>query len=414
MSQQATIQASAASTRPFWTYWAASATSATGTAVTAVALPLVAVLTLHASAVEMGVLAASSYVAWLVVGLPAGALVARLPLRGTQVACDVVRAVAVVSVPVVWWWGTLTLAHLVAVALVVSFADVFFFVANTTFLPSVVSRESLQARNSLMSGTHAATQLGGPSLGGLLVQVLGAAPALLADAVSYVVSAVLLRTLPDREVPPPQETATLREQVREGWRFTAHHPVIGPCMWDATATNLVCGAQMALFPLYLVRVVGAPPGVVGVLLACEGVGSLLGAAACVRLVRAVGSARACLLGSLVSLLAGLLLPLGTGGMAYACFAAGTAVFAAGVVVVSTTTRTYRQTATPPHLLSRVMATVRFVSWGAIPVGGLAAGLLAEWVGARDALLVAGVTFVLAPAVLVASPIRRMRDFPERP
>jgi predicted MFS family arabinose efflux permease len=351
----------------------------------------------------MGVLAASSYVAWLVVGLPAGALVARLPLRGTQVACDAARAVAVLSVPVVWWWGTLTLAHLVAVALVVSFADVFFFVANTTFLPSVVSRESLQARNSLMSGTHAATQLGGPSLGGLLVQVLGAAPALLADAVSYVVSAVLLRTLPDREVPRPQETATLRDQVREGWRFTTHHPVIGPCMWDATATNLVCGAQMALFPLYLVRVVGAPPGVVGVLLACEGVGSLLGAAACVRLVRAVGSARACLL-----------LPLGTGGMAYACFAVGTAVFAAGVVVVSTTTRTYRQTATPPHLLSRVMATVRFVSWGAIPVGGLAAGLLAERVGARDALLVAGATFVLAPAVLVASPIRRMRDFPERP
>jgi len=164
----------------FWTYWSATTVSSVGTAVTSVALPLVAVSVLHASAFAVGLLAASTYVAWLLIGLPAGVIVGRLPLRATQVAMDVLRALALATIPLTWWLGRLSIAQLVLVALVVSFANVLFGVGNMTLLTAIVPKEQLSSRNSLMSGTEATTQLGGPSLGGLLVQLWGAVPTLLA------------------------------------------------------------------------------------------------------------------------------------------------------------------------------------------------------------------------------------------
>lgn len=401
------------SERAFWTYWGASTTSGLGSAVTGVALPLTAVLLLHASTFQMGVLAAASYVAWLVVGLPAGAIVRRMPLRTTQVGLDVARAVAIATIPLAWWAGLLTLWQLVAVALVISFANVFFSVANSTFLPRVVPKAKLHERNSLMSGTDAVTQLGGPSLGGVLVQTLGAAAAMYVDAASYLVSALFLRTLPaiaeTRTPAVSPEPVPLRRQIREGWDFVTQHPVMNACMWDATVINFVCGGQMALFAVYLVRHAGAPAGLVGFLLASEGVGTLIGATLSPRVVRAVGSARACLIAGLVSVLGALLIPIGHATLACVMFALGNIVFAAGVVIVSTATRTFRQIATPPELLSRVMATVRFVSWGAIPLGGLAAGALGTGIGVRQTLFLFGALSALSPLILVLSPVRRMRD-----
>ncbi|KGN38213.1 MFS transporter [Knoellia subterranea] len=396
--------------RSFWTYWSASATSNLGSAVGAVALPLTAITVLDASPFEMGLIAAASYAAWLVIGLPAGALVARLPLRGTQVTMDLARALAVASVPVAWWLDRLSIAQLVVVALVLSFANVVFDVANSTFLPAVVPKEQLHERNSLMSATFATTQLGGPSIGGLAIQLLGAVPTLLVNAVSYLLSGILLRTLPSR--PPAAAGADrvpMRQMIGEGWRFVTRHPVMAPCMWAATAVNFVCGAQMALFALYLVRDLDTPAAFVGFLLAAEGVGSLVGAALSPRIVRTLGSARACVASSVVSLIGGALIPVGTGWVAWVCFALGNIIFAGGVVIFSTATRTYRQQASPPEMLSRVMATVRFVSWGAIPVGGLVAGLVATWIGARWALVVFGALGVVQVAVVFASRIRLLRD-----
>lgn len=401
----------ATGTRAFWTYWSAGATSSVGSAVGGVALPLTALIVLDATAFEMGVIAASAYVAWLVIGLPAGVLTQRLPLRRLQVGMDVLRALAVASIPVAWWLDVLTIGQLVVVALVTSFANVLFDVANSTFLPSVVPKEQLQARNSLMSGTHAASQLGGPSLGGVCVQLLGAVPTLLVDAASYLASAALLGRLPDRTM-PTSERPPMRAMIREGWDYVTRHPIMGPCMWDATATNFVCGGQMALFALYLVRDLQAPAALVGFLLAAEGIGALVGAALVPSVVRAVGSARACLVAGFVSVGGAILIPVGHGVLGYAMFALGTVVFAAGVVVLSTATRTYRQIASPPELLARVMATVRFVSWGAIPLGSLAAGVLATWFGARDALFVLAALTLLSPLILMASPVRHLRDLPD--
>ncbi|MGW4967646.1 MFS transporter [Nonomuraea sp. NPDC004186] len=393
----------------FWRWWTAGTTSAVGSAMGAVALPLTALTVLDASALEMGMIAAAGYVAWIVIGLPAGVMVQRLPMRRVQVGADLARAAAVISIPLAWWLDRLTVAQLVIVALVISFADVIFDVANSTFLPSIVGKEQLQSRNSLTSGTQATTQLGGPSVGGVIVQVLGAVPTLLVDAASYLVSALLLRTLPERRSETPERWPPVRAMIREGWRFVVHHPVMGPCMWAATAANTVCGAQHALYALYLVRELHAEPGLVGLLLAADGVGTLIGAALTNHITARLGTARALIVAGFVSLAGALAVPLGTGWQAFVAFAVGNVVFSAGVVVFSVVTRTYRQIASPPDLLPRVMATVRFVSWGAIPIGGLIAGAVAGVLSGRVTLMIFVVAAACMPLVLLASPIRHLRN-----
>ncbi|MFJ4184095.1 MFS transporter [Kitasatospora sp. NPDC089509] len=395
----------------FWRYWTASTVSRLGDQVTTVALPLIAVVTLHASAFQVGLITGAAYVAWLVIGLPAGVLVQRLPLRGTQVAMDLLRAAAVTSVPLAAALGVLGLPQLVLVALLVGFAGVLFDVGNSTFLPAVVPKEQLTSRNSLLSGSVAATDLAGPSLGGVLVQLVGGAASMLLDAVSYLASAALLGSLPRiaRPAAPRTGGAGMREQIREGWRFVTRHPVIRPCVADATALNFVCGGLMTLTPVFLVRTLDAPAAAVGALMATGGLGSLLGAAATPRLVARLGGARALRWAAAVSTVFALLLPAAGSGWGTLVFALGNAGFSAGVVVASIVTRTHRQTHTPPELLSRVMATVRFVSWGAIPVGALAAGGAAALWGPRTALLLVAVVSVASPLILLASPIRRLRE-----
>ncbi|MFE4513668.1 MFS transporter [Kitasatospora sp. NPDC056783] len=394
----------------FWRYWSGSLVSRLGDQVTTVALPLIAVVTLHATAWQVGLITGAGYLAWLLVGLPAGVLVHRLPLRGTQVVTDLVRALAVASVPVAAALGVLGLPQLVAVALLVGLASVVFDVGNSTFLPSIVPKEELTARNSLLSGSSAATELAGPSLGGVLVQLVGGAAAMVLDTVSYLVSAALLRSLPraERRTGSPAG-AGMREQIREGWHFVTRHPVIGPCVADATAVNFVAGGLMTLTPVFLITTLDAPPAAVGALMATGGLGSLIGAALTPRVASRIGSGGALRRSALVAALFTFLLPLAGSGWGVVVFAVGNAGFSAGVVVTTIVTRTHRQTHTPPELLPRVMATVRFVSWGAIPVGALLAGAASTAWGPRTALALLAVCSLAGPAILASSSIRRVRD-----
>ncbi|MFJ5228836.1 MFS transporter [Kitasatospora sp. NPDC088391] len=371
----------------FWRYWTASTVSGLGDAVTTVALPLTAVSVLHAGGIEVGLVTAAGFAAWLLIGLPAGVLVQRLPLRGTQIAMDLLRAAAIGSVPLAAAFGALTLPHLVAAALLAGLGSVVFDVGNATFLPTVVPREQLTARNSLTSATHSVNQLAGPSLGGVLVQLLGAAAALLVDAVSFLLSAALLRTLPRPAAarPAPGTAGSVAGQIREGWRYVTGHPVLRPCVAEATCVNFVCGALMAVTPLFLVRTLHAPAALVGVLMAAEGVGSLLGAALTPRLDARLGSARALRYAALAGLLTAPLMAFAAPGAGLLLFALGSAGFGGSVVVLSILTRTHRQRSVPAELLPRVMATVRFVSWGAIPIGALAAGATVSLTDPRTAL-----------------------------
>ncbi|WP_457031754.1 MFS transporter [Kitasatospora sp. P5_F3] len=392
----------------FWRYWAASTVSNTGSAVTVIALPLIALTVLDATALQVTLLAAAGQISWLLLSLPAGVVAQRIELRRLQVTLDLLRFVALGSIPLAWWLGGLGYSHLLLAALVTGAATVLYDIANSTFLPAVVPPGQLTARNSLMSGTHAVTQTAGPSAGGLLVQAAGPVGALLADAASYLTSALVLRTLPaTRPAERPKEsTARL---IAEGWRYVTRHPVMLPCMLWATATNFVCAGFAALTPLYLVREAGLPPALLGLVIAADGLGALAGAALAPWVSRRLGTARALLASTVTSLLFLFLVPLTTDTGNVYWFALGSFGFGLGIVIGSITTRTHRQTDSPPELLSRVMATVRFVSWGVQPLGALTAGVLATAADPRSALWVICATALLPPVVLLLSPVARRRN-----
>lgn len=393
----------------FRRFWVATTVSGAGSAITMIALPLVALTVLDASVFEVTLLNAAGQAGWLVLGLPAGVIVQRYPLRGLQVTMDVVRLVAIGSIPLAWWLGGLTYAHLLLAALLVGFANVLFDIGNSTFLPAIVDKKELNARNSLMSGTHAVTQTGGPSVGAVLVQLMGPVGALLLDAVSYLVSALTLRTLPERSSGKRSHVAPSR-LIKEGWTFVVRHAVMGPSLVWAMATNFFCSAILALTPVYLVREVGAPAAAVGVVLAMDGLGAVIGSALATRLARKLGTARALITASAVGGLIALAIPLTTSLGTIYYFMIGNAGLSAGVVVGSILTRTYRQTESPPELLAQVMATTRFVSWGAIPLGAAVSGLVADVAGLHPALWLVCAGTLIAPLVLLLSPLRSRRDF----
>lgn len=398
-----------APSRVFWRYWTGMTISGVGDAISAVALPLTAVFVLHASALQVGFVTAAGYAAWALFGLPAGVLVARLPLRGTQIAMDLIRAAALASIPLTAWAGVLTIGHLVAVAFTVSIADVVFDVGNSTFMPQIVAQEELTKRNSLTSASTSATTMAGPALAGVLVQLVGAATTVMFDVASYLASAFLLRSLPRPARLPAAASSSLGAQIREGWRYVTRHPVIRPCVADAAATNFVCGALLALTPVFLVRTLHTQASLVGVLIAAEGAGSLAGAALTPRISARIGSARALLLASAAMPLALCMLPASFRGSGLLLFAFGNAGFAATVVILSILTRTHRHSVVPAELLPRVMATVRFISWGVVPLGALAAGAAATAFGPRTALWATCVAATLPAIALWASRIRTLRE-----
>jgi len=393
----------------FWRFWTAGTVSNCGSAVTKVALPLVAVLVLQSSSAQVGSLTAAETVAWLLLGLPAGVIVGRFPLRGTQVAMDLGRAAAIVSVPLAAALHVLSFWQLLLVALLTGLANVIFDVGNSTFLPSITSKEELTRRNSLYNGSYAATELGAPSLAGLLVQAIGAAACLLIDAVSYVISAIFLWTLPRPAQPAPAEHVRTATLIREGLGYVLRHKTVLPCVIAAALVNMTCGALMTLAPLYLVRYLRTPVGLYGIIIAAEGAGGMLGATAAAFLQRRFGSARAVLLATTCGGLAVLLLPLSGRGPALISYAVGSVVFTMGVAILSILTRSHRQAFTPRELLPRVMATVRFISWGTVPVGAIASGLLATATGIHVALWLACVPALLVPVILWLSPVRGQRD-----
>jgi len=191
-------------TRDFRLLWTGETTSFLGTAVSELAIPLVALSVLHASAFAISAMIAAAWVPWVVIGLPAGAWVDRLPRRRILIVSDLVSLAAFVSVPVAAWSGVLTVVQLVAVSLISGVAAVFFKTAYRAFLPTLLKRDDLLEANSKLQASEQATNVAGPGVAGLLAQIAGAVTGVLANAVSFAISALCLSLIhvhePKREV----------------------------------------------------------------------------------------------------------------------------------------------------------------------------------------------------------------------
>lgn len=289
--------------RDFRLLWIGETTSSVGDAVTTVALPLVAVTVVHASTFTIGVLSASAWLPWLGLGLVAGAWVDRVRRRRLMMACDATSMLVLLSVPVATWFGVLTVGQLVAVELLVGAAHMLFSTAYVAFLPTLVSSAELVEGNVKLTGSRSAAQIAGPGIAGLLAQLVGAAAGLLADAVTYVTSAVCLLFIERREPPPrPRHpTTNMVAEIAAGLRLVVGDPYMRVLAVFSAMGNLALTGWQTLEVVFLIRVVGVSSGTVGLLLAIIGVGGVCGAFFAGVVIRRIGSARGLIMCSLVAL-----------------------------------------------------------------------------------------------------------------
>lgn len=399
--------------RGFALLFGADTISQVGTQVSMVALPLVAVVALHASPFEMGLLVAAETAAFLLIGLPAGVWVDRLPRRPILIIGDLARAFLLASVPVAWWLGVLSMPQLYVVGLCVSVATVFFDVAYQSYLPSLVEREQIVEGNAKLEIVRSGAQVAGPGAAGWLVQLVTAPVAIVVDAISFLLSGLLLAGIrSDRDVPARDERRGLVREIGEGLAFVLRHPILRMIAACTASANLANAMNNALSVLFLINVVGITPGVMGLLFSVAGVGGLVGAALVGPMSRWAGSARTIWLSSLLTTPFILLVPLAAQGWRLGLYAFAWFVVSVGIVVYNVSQVSFRQAITPDHLLGRMNATMRFIVWGTLPLGALIGGVLGEHLGVVPAVWIACALTPLSVIPLLLSPLRRMRDLPE--
>lgn len=408
--------------------WTGYSVSAVGSQVTVLAVPLCAAVLLGASAFQMGFLTAAATLPHLVVGLPAGVWVDRLPRRRPLlISADLLAAGALFTVPLAWWLGVLTVSQLVAVELVVGCCQVVFRPAYQSHLPDVVHREQLTMASGHLRASDSVAMLAGPGLGGLLVQAVSAPVAVVVDAISFVVSAVCIRSVraperaaaartdADTEVHDEAHTVarSMRRELSEGLRTVLADRSLRAIAGAAANLNLFGMLVMALFVVYATRELGFSPGLVGAVVTLGGVGALTGALLAPRVSAALGAGRTVVLASVVFSFALFAIPLARGphSVELAVIGAGELVGGVAVMLFDVTSAGITLTSVPTELLGRVSSCMAFLTQGVKPLGALAGGALGTAVGLHPALWVAAAGATTTMLWTIFSPLRQHPGLP---
>jgi hypothetical protein len=403
--------------RNFRLFWVGETVNLLGSAMALIGVPLLAVLFLHATTFEVGALAAAAYLPWLIIGLPAGAWVDRLPPRPVMIACDLASAALYASVPIAYAIAALTIGQLFAVQLLAGAVGVVFSTAYQVNLPSLVTSGELAEGNAKLQASSSAAALGGRGLAGVVAQVVGVTAALVFNAASFLVSAVCLLAIRAPEPRPaaaPRQVSTLRRDMADGMALVSRDPYLRPLALFGGVANFALDGFAALVVVFLVRTVGLPVGLTGLLTALPGLGGLLAAFAARPLIAKVGSSRGLLLATVGALPFALLIPLAGQGPRLVFYAVGVLVSATGVTTGNIILATFRQVYCPPRMLGRVTATMRFVIMGTSPFGALAGGALGTWLGPRNALWVVLSILTVSGMPLLGREFTRHRDLPAAP
>ena len=361
-----------------------------GTQVSQLALPLVAVLVLHASNFAVGVLIACDTLAFLLVG----------------------RAVVLGSVPVAWALGLLSMPQLYVVGLVAGVLTVFFDVAYQSYLPHLVGRDHLVEGNAKLEAVRSVNQIAGPTGAGFAIQALGAPLAVALDAVSFAGSALFVGLIRKREPRPERAPdARLGREIVEGLRFVLGNRLLRSIAACTGTSNLFTSITYAMVIVLLARDLGLRPATIGLFFSAAAVGGLLGALATDRIARRLGQGPTIWISAAVGALFGLAVPLVQRGWLLWAAGAANTVFWACVVIYNVTQVSFRQRLTPERMLGRMNATMRFLVWGTMPIGSFLGGLLGQYFGARIAVWIGAIGATTAFLPVFASPLRNMRELP---
>jgi MFS family permease len=399
--------------RDFVRLWLAQLVSSLGGRVTRTALPIMAVLSVDSSPLALGVLGALTVAPGVLVALAAGGAIDRSRKRPILVAADLVRAVAVASLPIAAWTGVLTMPHIYAVAAVVGAASALFQITDNAYIPALVGREHVVQGNSVIEATESVAEVAGPGLAGVLIQIFTAPIAVAIDAASYLVSALFLGSIEKREEPAAaeEEAPSMWRDIAVGFRVSWNHELVRPILLALTATSFFGGFFAALYMLFALDVLGLDPATIGIVISMGGVGALFGAVGSSAIVRRLGLGRALIATFAISGLGALCIPAAHGPLWLVLVFLFThqlvgdgfhTAFAVQAVSL-------RQTVLPLAVLARSNAAFTALAGAAIPIGALVAGGLGELIGARAALWIGMGGGALAPLFLL--PLRKLERMP---
>lgn len=382
-----------------------------GTQLTTLAIPVLAVQVLGSSAFQMGLLAAAETLAFLLIGLPAGACVDRWHKKRVLVANDLIRAVALASLPLAWALDALTFVQLLVVALVVGSSTVFFDVAYQSFLPEIVEPDQIGEGNAKLQALQSVSMIGGPAAAGGLIRVIGAPLTIALDALSFVWSALWIRRIQHPRPPRAAERRPLMVEIREGLRFVLRDPLLSRIAACTSLANLFGSISNALLVLYALRL-GLDAGQLGLAFGIGSAGGLVGALAVPRVTRWVGEGRIIALATLIWMPAGFALPLAGTVLDPAPAVIGFLLLTSFAGVLYNVAQvSLRQRLCPRPMLGRMNASIRFLVWGVMPIGAFLGGVIGRSLGVRAAFWVSAFGSVLAALPVLFSPLFGMRDLP---
>ncbi|WP_321473956.1 MFS transporter [uncultured Paludibaculum sp.] len=397
----------------FLKLWVGQAISQIGSNITGVGLPLTAVVVLRASPLQMGFLAGASAAPVLVLGLFAGAWADRLRRRPLLIAADLGRAAVLGTIPLLAVLHRLTIEHLYVVAAASGILTVLFDVSYQAYLPSLIARENILEGNSKLASTESLAEIAGPGFTGILVQLITAPMAMLFDAASFVCSAISLWLIRKPEPRPtrPLEPSIGRE-ISEGLRASWRNPLLRALVGRTATGAFFLGFGSSLYFLFVMRELGLTAALLGIIVSVGGTCGLFGTFMAEWLVHRFGFGATFIGSVLVIGVAMLLVPLAHGSVAVcSAFLIVSQMGDLAWPVYNINDRSLRQAITPDHLLGRVNAAIHLVYHGALPLGALTGGAVAQAIGIRQTLLIGALGFLLSTLWLVFSPARRLRELP---
>jgi MFS family permease len=402
----------------FLKLWTGQTISAFGTQVTILAVPIVAAVALKVSPFEFGLLATIEFLPVVVLSLPAGVWVDRLRRRPILIWGDVGRAISLLSIPIAFAFNVLTLWQLYAVVFVNGCLTVFFDVAYQSYLPSIVERDQLVDGNAKLELTRAASQRLGPGLAGVLIAILTAPFAVLIDAVSYAVSAVFVSWIrrPEPAAEPHDEETGSRPSVRRevaiGLRYVAGQRVLRALALTVALGYLFGTIADSILILFLVTERGFSPALIGLAFTLGSIGVISGALVTSRLTRVVGVGPMIVIAAVAEGLSWLPVAIAPDSLLFLGLTATIVALSFFGMAWNVNAMSLRQAITPAGMRGRMNATMRFISWGTIPVGYTVGGFLGGVIGLHNTIWVGALGAIVSFVPVALSPIWQIRAMPD--
>ena len=399
----------------FLKLWSAETVSQFGTQISQLALPLAAIDVLHASAFEVATLTTVEFLPFLLVSLPAGVWVDRLPRRPILIAGDLARAGLLASIPIAYFFDALTIWQLYGVGFLVGIATVFFDVAYQSYLPSLVERRQIIDGNAKLEISRSAAQLGGPGVAGLLIGWLKAPAAILFDAVSFLGSALFIFSIRKAEISQADRAPRrkMRTELREGLSYVLGHPYLKNIAACTALFNFFGLMGFAILLVFARRELDLSPQAIGLAFTLSNIGPLLAALSASKIFARIGVGRTIIVSSILGGPMFLVIPFAPHGHAALALLVPTMVVGGFMGVVYNIAQvSLRQAITPERIQGRMNSVMRFIVWGAIPLGSFTGGVLASVIGLKATLILGGGGCSLAFLPLLFSPVRSVREMPE--